>query len=214
MTGEQMKRSDTCLSDQHGDGQTMPADGDHRVYQDLGLFVMPKGFRGRSAFTVQLWWIVQDTLFRFSPQALFGWRALLLRLFGASVGSNVRVRSTVRVTFPWKLSIKDNVWVGDDCVLYNLADIRIGSNVALAHSVYLCTGRHDYTKVDFPIEAAPIHIEDQVWLTNDTFVGPGVTVGYGSVVGARSSVFHDLPPGMVCHGSPARAVKPRRMNGN
>ena len=42
------------------------------------------------------------------------------------------------------------------------------------------------------------------------FVGPGVHIGAGSVVGARSSVFRDLPPGMVCTGSPARPVRPVR----
>jgi putative colanic acid biosynthesis acetyltransferase WcaF len=155
------------------------------VYQDLSLFVLPKGFRGRSAFTVQLWWIIQDTLFRLSPQALFGWRVFLLRCFGAKLGKNVRIRPTVRVNFPWKLSIGDNVWVGDDCIFYNLAHISLGSNVALAHSVYLCTGLHDYTQVEFPISAQPIRVEDQVWLTNDIFVGPGVTVGRGCVVGTR-----------------------------
>jgi putative colanic acid biosynthesis acetyltransferase WcaF len=181
------------------------------MYQDLSLSVLPRGFRGRSAFTVQLWWMIQDILFRLSPQAFFGWRVFLLRTFGATIGKNVRIRPTVRVNFPWKLSIGDNVWVGDDCIFYNLAPISLGSNVALAHSVYMCTGLHDYTKVDFPIDALPIRVEDQVWLTNDIFVGPGVTVGRGCVVGARSSVLHDLPPGMVCYGSPAKPAKPRIM---
>jgi putative colanic acid biosynthesis acetyltransferase WcaF len=191
--------------------QSGQQDGQAPIYQDLSLFQLPKGFRGRSAFTVQLWWIIQDTLFRLSPQAFFGWRASLLRLFGARLGRNVRIRPTVRVNFPWKLSIGDNVWVGDDCIFYNLAQIRLGSNVALAHSVYLCTGLHDYTRIEFPIEAAPINVEDEVWLTNDIFVGPGVTVGRGCVVGTRSSVLHDLPPGMVCYGSPAKPAKPRSM---
>jgi len=182
-----------------------------QMYQDLTLFRVPQEFRGRSKWIVQLWWLVQDTLFRFSPQFCFGWRAFLLRMFGARLGENVRIRPTARITYPWKLSIGDNVWVGDDCVLYNLGDIRMGSNVALAHGVYLCTGLHDYTRIDFPIDAQPIAVEDQVWLTNDVFIGPGVTVGRGSVVGARSTVLRDLPGGMICYGSPAQAVRQRKM---
>ena len=184
---------------------------DPRKYQDLQRFTMPENFRGRSAWFVQLWWIVQDTLFRCSPQACYGWRNFLLRIFGARIGSNVRLRQTVRVTYPWKLTIGDFVWVGDDCTFYNLEEISLGSHVALAHQVYLCTGLHDYTDVAFPISAQPIRIEDEVWLTNHVFVGPGVTVGQGAVVGTRSTVLQDLPRGMVCYGSPARAVKPRFM---
>ncbi|HCC55927.1 MAG TPA: colanic acid biosynthesis acetyltransferase WcaF [Solibacterales bacterium] len=180
-----------------------------RRYQDLSQFRLSPQFRGRSAWLVQLWWIVQDTLFRCSPQALFGWRAFLLRLFGAKLGKNVRLRSTVRVTYPWKLTVGDNVWVGDDCVLYNLADIILGSDVALAHDVYLCTGSHDYSRVDFPIQALPITIQDEVWITNQVFVGPGVTIGAGAVVGTRSTVLRSLPGGMVCYGSPAKPIKER-----
>ena len=179
-------------------------------FQDLTQFRMPANFRGRPAWFVQLWWIVQDTLFRWSPQVFYGWRNFLLRLFGAKLGKNVRLRSTMRVTYPWKLTIGDNVWVGDDCVFYNLGEITLGCHVALAHAVYLCTGFHDYTRVDFPIDASPIRIKDEVWLTNDVFVGPGVTVGRGAVVGTRSTVIHDLPGGMVCYGTPARPIKPRK----
>lgn len=177
--------------------------------QDLTRFRVPAGFRGRSAVTVQLWWMVQATLFALSPQVLYGWRSWLLRLFGAKIGRNVKLRPTARVTYPWLLTIGDNVWVGDDCVFYNLAQITLGSNVALAHDVYMCTGMHDYRKVEFPIAAYPIVIEDETWLTNDVFIGPGVTVGRGAVIGARSSVFKDMPPMMVCYGYPARPMRPR-----
>jgi putative colanic acid biosynthesis acetyltransferase WcaF len=170
---------------------------------------MPKGFRGRSALTVQIWWLVQDSLFRLSPAVLYSWRSFLLRLFGARIGKDVRIRPTTRVTYPWKLTIGDHVWVGDDCVFYNLGEIVLGSHVALAHHIYLCTGLHDYTQIDFPISQRPIHIADEVWITNDVFVGPGVSIDKGAIVGARSTVLHDLPAGMICHGNPAKPVKAR-----
>ena len=178
-------------------------------YQDLTKFRVPPAFRGRPSWYVQLWWIVQDTLFRWSPLFMYGWRAFLLRLFGAKLGQNVRIRPTTRVTYPWKLKIGNNVWVGDDCVFYNLGDIVLGSQVALAHNVYLCTGLHDYSRLDFPMFAKTIYLEDETWLTNDVFVGPGVTIGYGSVIGARSTVLETMPGGMICYGSPAKPIKPR-----
>ncbi len=184
---------------------------DVRLFQDLSQFRMPPGFRGRSAITVQIWWILQDTIFRWSPQAFYPWRNFLLRLFGAKIGKSVQFRSTVRVTYPWKLTVGDHVWIGDDCVFYNLGEITIGSSVAIAHDVYFCTGLHDYTRISFPIEQEPIHIEDEVWLPNDIFIGPGVTIGRGAVVGARSTVLKDLPPGMICYGYPAKPVRPREI---
>jgi len=178
-------------------------------YQDLARFKVPRGFRGRPAFVAQLWWLVQSTLFRMSPQFMFGWRRFLLRCFGAKIGKGVKIRPSARITYPWKLDIGDHSWVGDDCNLYTLGNISIGRNVALAHDVYLCTGTHDYTVLSFDILAKEIVIEDEAWITNDVFVGPGVKIGTGAVVGARSTVLQDLPEGMVCYGNPARPVKPR-----
>ena len=180
-----------------------------KKYQDLSIFKLPDHFRGRSKITVQAWWIIQDTLFRCSPQALFGWRNALLRLFGAKIGNGVRIRPTARITYPWKLEIGENVWIGDDCVLYNLERISIGSNVALAHRVYLCTGSHDCAKPEFPIVMAQIKIENESWLANEVYVGPGVTVGYASVIGVRSMVLKDTTACMITYGSPASAVRPR-----
>ena len=51
--------------------------------QDLSGFSVPKGFRGVNAIKVQLLWSVQATIFAWSPQVLYRWRAFLLRLFGA-----------------------------------------------------------------------------------------------------------------------------------
>jgi putative colanic acid biosynthesis acetyltransferase WcaF len=178
-------------------------------YQDLSSFRVPLSFRGQSKVKVQIWWIVQDTLFRWSPQVLFGWRNWLLRLFGAKIGKHVNIRSTVRVTYPWKLSIGDHVWIGDDCVLYNLGEITIGNNVALAHKVYLNTGGHDYQKTTFDIFSKPVVLEDQCWLTNDVYIAPGVTIGKGTIIAARSSVLTSMPEGKICAGTPAKPIKDR-----
>jgi putative colanic acid biosynthesis acetyltransferase WcaF len=170
---------------------------------------LPAGFRGRSAIIVQLWWLVQSTLFACSPQFMFGWRRWLLKLFGAKVGKGVLLRPSVKVTYPWKVTIGDFAWLGDDVVLYSLGEIEIGANAVVSQRSYLCAASHDYTQPDFPIYAKKVCIGAQAWLATDVFIAPGVTVGEGAVVGARSSVFHDLPPMMVCVGCPAKPIKPR-----
>ena len=180
-------------------------------YQDLSLFKVPDTFRGKSKLTVQLWWTVQATLFAWSPQILYQWRVFLLRLFGATIGKNVKIRSSVKITYPWLLTIGDYSWVGDDCTLYNLGNIIIGRNVALAHQVYLNTGGHEYQKVTFDIFSSPVVIEDECWLTNDVYVAPGVTIGRGTIISARSSVLKSVPAGKICVGTPAVPIKDRVM---
>ena len=177
--------------------------------QQLNKFKLPKNFRGKNAFIVQLWWIVQGTLFRMSPQFLYGFRRFLLRLFGAKIGKNVIVRPTVKITYPWKISIGDYSWIGDDVVLYSLGEIEIGKNVVISQKSYLCTGSHNYLKSDFPIFAKKITIEDEVWLATDVFIAPGITIGKATVVGARSSVYKDLPGNKICIGNPAQIIKNR-----
>ena len=177
--------------------------------QDLRTFRLPPAFRGASAFKVQLWWLVQASLFRWSPQVMYGWRRALLRAFGARIGNGVIIRPTVTITYPWKVSIGDFSWIGDDVVLYSLGYLSIGSHSVISQRSYLCGGDHDYRQPDFPIRARDIQIEDQVWIGTDVFVGPGIVVSEGAVVGARSTVVKNIPPMMVCVGNPARPIKPR-----
>ena len=178
-------------------------------YQRLDQFKLPPNFRGKSAFHVQLWWLVQATLFAWSPQFLYGWRRWLLNLFGAKIGHGVLVRPSVRVTYPWKLSIGDYAWIGDEVELYTLGEITIGAHSVISQRCYLCTGSHDYTKPTFDIFAEPIRIANQVWVASDVFVAPGVEIADGTLVGTRSTVLNSLPGGMICYGNPAKPIKPR-----
>ena len=177
---------------------------DRAEFQRLDRFEMPAGFRGKPGWYVQLWWIVQATLFAASPQFMYGWRRWLLRAFGAEVGKDVIVRPTARTQFPWKVKIGDYSWIGDDVVLYSLGPITIGANAVLSQRTYVCTGSHDPNALAFDIYAEPIVIGEQCWLATDVFVGPGVTIGRGTLVGARSSVYGDLGAGLVAVGNPAR----------
>ncbi|WP_442844802.1 WcaF family extracellular polysaccharide biosynthesis acetyltransferase [Leeuwenhoekiella sp. H156] len=179
-------------------------------YQDLNLFRLPDTFRGRSKITTQLWWIVQSTLFSWSPQVFYGWRRFLLRLFGAKIGKGVLIRPTAKITYPWNIEIGDYSWIGEDNVLYSLGKIYIGRHVALAHKVYLNTGGHEYNKTTFDIFAKPVYISDECWLTNDVYIAPGVSLAKGTIIAARSSVLKSiLEEGKICAGTPARIIKDR-----
>jgi putative colanic acid biosynthesis acetyltransferase WcaF len=112
----------------------------------LSLHRIPDGFRGKSKLYVQLWWLVQAILISCSPQVFYGWRRFWLRSFGATIGKKVLVRPSVKITYPWKVSIGDYSWIGDDVYFISLGEIEIGRNTVISQKSYLCTGSHDYTK--------------------------------------------------------------------
>jgi putative colanic acid biosynthesis acetyltransferase WcaF len=181
--------------------------------QDLSQARVPSGFRGRPAWFVQLWWLVEALLFHPSPQICYGWRRFLLRAFGARIGKGVLIRPSVTVTYPWKLSIGDRSWVGDQVTLYTLGEITIGEHAVVSQHSYLCTGSHDFTHPAFHIFAEPIRVESEAWVAAHVFIGPGVTVGHGAVVGACSVALKDVPPRMVCAGNPLRVLHERESKG-
>ena len=178
------------------------------MYQ-LKDFKLPDNFRGKPGWYVQLWWLTQSLFFKTSPQVLYGWRRFLLSLFGAKIGKKVIVRPSAQITYPWKVTIGKNSWIGEETILYSLGDIFIGENVAIAHGVYFNTGLHDHTRKDFKIASKNIIIEDECWITNDVYIAPGVSISKGCVIGARSSVYKNMPEGFICYGNPAKPIKKR-----
>lgn len=156
-----------------------------------------------------LWGLVWCLLFRPSPRIAFGWRRMLLRLFGARVGRGVRVYNAAKVFLPANLILEDRSIVGPDVDLYCVAPIRIGADSMVSQYSYLCAATHDYRQPDLPLVARPIAIGSQAWICAGAFVGPGVTVGDRAVVGARAVVVRDVPAGLVVAGNPARVIKRR-----
>lgn len=159
------------------------------------------------------WLLAEVSMFRLSPVPLFAWRSSILRLFGAKVGKSCRFYPTVRIWAPWNLRVSDNVTVGPRANLYSMAIIEIGDKAVISQDVDLVAGSHDYTRVDLhpalPLVASPIAIGDKCWICSQVFILPGVTVGSGAVIGARSVVTRDQPAWMVCAGHPCQPIKPR-----
>ena len=140
------------------------------------------------------------------PQAFYPWRRFVLRLFGAKIGYKVLIRPGVRVTFPWKVAIGDYCWIGDNATLYSIAPVTIGEHSVISQEAYLCTGTHDHRKVSFPLVASPITVEPECWISARAFIGPGVRIERGAVVGACSVVLSDVPTATIVAGVPARTV--------
>ncbi|WP_345160954.1 WcaF family extracellular polysaccharide biosynthesis acetyltransferase [Pontibacter saemangeumensis] len=161
-----------------------------------------------------IWGFVYVLLFQFSPKPLHQWRAFLLRLFGAKVGIGVHVYPKVKIWAPWNLVLKDECGVANRAILYSMGKITIGRQAVISQGAHLCAGTHDYTVPGFPLVTQPIIIGNNAWLAAEAFVHPGITIGEGCVVGARSVVTQDMPMWMVCAGHPCKPIKARIMIGN
>lgn len=149
---------------------------------------------GRGKVWQAAWFATMNLVFMawWCPKAL---RPRLLRAFGADIGERVFIRHRVRVLWPWKLSIGDDSWIGEDVWLLNLEPIAIGSDVCLSQGAFLCTGSHDARSPSFEYDNGPISVEDGVWVAAQALVLRNVNVGAGAVVGARAVVTRDLPSG-------------------
>lgn len=149
-----------------------------------------------------LWQVVWALLYRPSPRPLHAWRRLLLRTFGATVGRAARPYPRVRIWAPWNLHMGAHSCLADDVDCYCVATVKLGAHATVSQYSYLCSASHDYRDPAMPLVSGAIIIEEEAWVAADVFVGPGVTVGRGAVVGARSSVFADVPAWTVVAGSP------------
>lgn len=152
-------------------------------------------------------WVVVRWLFF---QTSFPWsstlRIELLRLFGAKIGRDVVIRTNVNISFPWRLSIGDHVWIGEDVGILSLAQVTIESNVCISQRAYLCTGSHDFRREDFKLRVAPISVRERSWIAASSFIAPGVEIGPDAVVSAGSVVFENVAPGTLVRGNPATVV--------
>lgn len=148
-------------------------------------------------------------LFAISPRHFYSCRVWILRIFGAKIGSNVKIYPSVKIFNPNNLRINDNVTIGWGVILYALGVISIGENTIISQYSHLCAGDHDYDSCDFKLIRPQISIGKNVWVAADSFLAPGINIGDYSVIGARSVVVKDVPAYSVVAGNPARVLKVR-----
>lgn len=164
--------------------------------------------RGRPKWIEALWLIAQ-CLFVSSSIPGAAHRRWLLRLFGAHIGREVDIKPRVHVKFPWRLTVGDHSWIGEDVWIDNLDEVEIGSHCCISQVAYLCTGSHDWAKPGFDLIVRPIHLGAHAWIAAHSIIGPGVTIGEGSVLSLGSVATNHLAPWSIYSGSPAVKIKAR-----
>lgn len=160
---------------------------------------------------IRLLWTVTWSLFaKPLPRSIgSGWKRFLLKLFGAQIDSTAVVYSSAKIYYPPNLIMEKYSCIASDVDCYNVAPVRIGANATVSQGAFLCTASHDITDPHNRLITAPIIIENQAWIAAAAFIGMGVTIGEGAVIGARAAVFKDVEPWTVVGGNPAKFIKKR-----
>jgi putative colanic acid biosynthesis acetyltransferase WcaF len=174
--------------------------------RNLAGFVGSGYDRGRSSLWQIAWLLVSGLVVVrwWCPPRL---RVAVLRLFGATIGENVLIRHRVRIHWPWKLTVGDNSWIGEEGWILNLEPVTIGSDVCISQGVLLCTGSHDRSSPTFEFDNAPIVIEDGAWIAARATILRGSRIGADSVVGATALVAGTVPAGALMKAPRAEQVE-------
>jgi len=167
------------------------------------------GLTPRQRLTETLWELIGQPLFRITFHNWYALRNRILRIFGADVHPSARIRPTARIAHPWQLKVGANTAIGDYAILYCLGPISIGRCCTVSQYSHLCDASHDFTRADMQLLTPGIAIDDDAWIAADTFVGPGVNVGQGAILGARASAFKDLKPWTIYGGDTAKELGKR-----
>ncbi len=171
----------------------------------------PHGFGNKLARV--LWGVVWLVLFRPTPKVFHGWRLLLLRTFGARIGRGVKVFPSTSIWAPWRLTMDEYATLSGEVDCYCVAPVRIGAHATVSQGAFLCTATHDVTDPNMRLITAAVVVEDQAWVCARAFVGPGVTIGQGAVLGAMGVAVKDIAPWTIAAGNPARVIGKRELDG-
>lgn len=162
-----------------------------------------------SALVRFLWMMCSAVFFRHSLAVGSSHKRIILKLFGAQLGESIVIKPAVNIKYPWKLSIGDFSWIGENCWIDNLDQVTIGAHVCLSQGSFLLCGNHNYKKQSFDLMIAPITLEDGVWIGAQSTVCPGVTCHSHAVLSVGSVATKDLEAYSIYQGVPAVRIKAR-----
>ena len=156
-----------------------------------------------------IWYIIKMIFFISAFPYPSSFKRFILRSFGAKVGKGLIIKPRVNIHFPWKLTVGDDVWIGEEAFLLNFEPLVIGNNVCISQRAFLCGGNHNYKMPSMPYRNGSITLEDGCWIGANCFVGPNLIIGVDTVVSAGSVVTKSLNSNGIYRGNPVEFIKNR-----
>ena len=164
---------------------------------------------GASKLKLGFWFLIKGTIFMNPFFPFMEIKIMLLRLFGAKIGTGVVVKTSVNIKFPWNLEVGNQVWLGERAWIENQGKVIIGNNVCLSQGATLMTGNHNYKKTTFDLMVKGITLEDGVWIGSNAIVCPGVTCFNHAVLTINSVAMHNMEARWIYQGNPAQKIRER-----
>ena len=135
-------------------------------------------------------------------------QTILKDLFKQS-GKKIHIEPPFHTDYGCNTVIGENFYSNYDCIILDIANVKIGDNVMFGPRVGLYTAGH-------PIDAVirnehyeygkPITIGNNVWVGGNVVFNPGVTVGDNAVIGSGSIVTKDIPSSVIAVGNPCKIL--------
>lgn len=154
-------------------------------------------------YTVRILWVFGSVIFRWMPRHFWFVKNVILRIFGATVGKQTRIESSAYIKMPWNVVIGDYCAIGEEVHVYSLGKVCIGDRVTISQQAYICAGSHDLQSNKRELLKPGIFIKDDVWVAARGFIGPGIILEEGSVIGAGAVVFSNVDAHALMVGNPA-----------
>jgi putative colanic acid biosynthesis acetyltransferase WcaF len=168
-------------------------------------------YKPGNSFKRFIWHYVNLFFFKSGLFPVYGLKVFLLKLFGANIGKNVSIKPYVNIKYPWFLTIGNNVWIGEDVWIDNLATVKIGNDVCISQGALLLTGSHNYSSTNFGLITKPIILENGVWICAKSIICAGVTCHNHSLITAGTIVTGNCDGYGIYKGNPAIKIKIREI---
>lgn len=164
---------------------------------------------GASRLKQLCWYFCNVLIIKNGWNPASGIKVAVLRLFGARIGKGVLIKPGVNIKYPWKLTIGDHCWIGEEVWIDNLAQVTIGNHVCISQGAMLLTGNHHYGKPGFDLIVKEIQLHDGVWIGAKALVCPGIVCESHAVLAALSVANSNLAAYGIYQGNPAQPVRQR-----
>jgi putative colanic acid biosynthesis acetyltransferase WcaF len=166
-------------------------------------------YKPASKLKIALWYVC-NTLFLNNSWALINpLKIIILKLFGAKIGTGVVIKPSVNIKYPWLLTIGNYCWIGENVWIDNLAQVTLGNDVCVSQGALLLCGNHNYKKTSFDLIVQPITLHNGVWIGAKCTVTGGVIAASHALLTVGSVASTALDTYSIYRGNPAIKIKDR-----